>query len=266
VVGFQLVMAGTASAHFLMVTASASCVNNAAVISYTATSWNQTDFTGTNPEIDILFNGFKVDAQPFTLATTPKNQFSGQKPAPSGTTTVAVEGVAVDPWGDGFPSGQTSEVTVTVPTDCAPLGTGRFTGGGKQIDVGGVSITKGLTIHCDLLLSNNLEINWAGHQFHMENHLSAQCFDNPDIDQKPPKAPLDTMIGVGTGRYDGVDGFTVEFTLIDAGEPGTQDEAAFKIYETANPSNVVLNLPLTFLTGGNLQAHFDQPHSKPPNQ
>ena len=68
------------------------------------------------------------------------------------------------------------------------------------------------------------------------------------------------MVGVGTGDYDNTEGYTVEFTLIDAGEPGRNDKAAFKVYETANPSNVVLNFPLTVLTGGNLQAHFDQPH------
>jgi hypothetical protein len=47
---------------------------------------------------------------------------------------------------------------------------------------------------------------------------------------------------------------------VDAGEPGTNDQAALLIYETANPGNVVLNVPLQFLTGGNLQAHYDQPH------
>jgi hypothetical protein len=47
---------------------------------------------------------------------------------------------------------------------------------------------------------------------------------------------------------------------VDAGEPGKNDQAALKIYETANPLNIVLNLPLTNLTGGNLQAHYDQPH------
>jgi hypothetical protein len=57
-----------------------------------------------------------------------------------------------------------------------------------------------------------------------------------------------------------VDGYTIQFTLVDAGEPGPNDSAALKIFETANPSNVVLNVPLQHLTGGNLQAHYDQPH------
>ena len=48
--------------------------------------------------------------------------------------------------------------------------------------------------------------------------------------------------------------------LVDGGEPGTFDEMAINIYETANPGNVVLDVPQQRLDGGNLQAHYDQPH------
>jgi hypothetical protein len=50
----------------------------------------------------------------------------------------------------------------------------------------------------------------------------------------------------------------VNFTLIDAGEPGRNDKIAILISKTASPGTVVLSLPLTALTGGNLQAHPDQ--------
>jgi hypothetical protein len=259
-IGFQGVVARTASAHHLTVTASASCVNGAPVISYTAVSWDQIDLAGSNPEIDILFNGVKVDAQPFSLATTPKNQFSGQKPAPSATNTVIVEGVAVDAWDDGFAGGQTSSMTITVPTDCNP-GTGRFTGGGKQVIVDGVTITKGFEVDCDLHQpSNNLEINWSdasgAHQFHMEDFQSAVCTLNGN--PAPPKAPVNTIVASGTGRFDNVEGYTVQFTLIDNGEPGTNDMAGFMVFETANPSHVVLAFPVMVITTGNIQAHVDQ--------
>jgi hypothetical protein len=255
---FQGVVAETAFAHSLTVTATASCSNGAPVISYTVVSWDQNaaDPGGTNPEIDVLFNGVKVDAEPFLSTTTPPNQFSNVMPAPAATNTVDVEAVAAQVWGDGFPSGQTSTVTVAVPTNCAP-GTGRFTGGGKQITAGGVAVTKGFEVDCDLHQpSNNLEINWQGNQFHMTAFTSAVCtlVRNP----KPPTAPVNTIVGTGTGRYDGVDGYTVVFELVDNGEPGTQDEASFMVYQTANPSNVVLNVPLQFITGGNIQAHVDQ--------
>ena len=122
-------------------------------------------------------------------------------------------------------------------------------------------MTRGFTIHCDLLLSNNLEINWLGNRFHMTEHLdTVVCSDDPLIIQDPPPAPVDTIVGVGAGRYNNVDGFTIEFTLVDHGEPGRDDQARFLVYETAAPANVVLDVPLQNLTGGNIQAHFDQPH------
>jgi hypothetical protein len=76
----------------------------------------------------------------------------------------------------------------------------------------------------------------------------------------PPPAPVNTIFGKGTGRYDGAEGYTVEFTLVDNGEPGVRnDEASFKVYLTANPATVVLDTGgLNFITGGNIQAHVDQ--------
>ncbi len=56
-VGFQGIVTETASAHSLTVTASASCANGVAVISYTAISWNPGGTGGSDAEIDILFNG-----------------------------------------------------------------------------------------------------------------------------------------------------------------------------------------------------------------
>lgn len=255
---FQAFLASPAFAHSLTVTASASCVNGAPVISYTAVSWNPGGVGGSNTEIDILFNGVKVDAQPFAL---PTDQFTGQMPAPSATNVVVVEGVAVGTWDDNFPNGQTSSATVTVPTNCNP-GTGRFTGGGKQVVVGVATVTKGFEVDCDMTQpSNNLEVNWmdasgGSHHFHMETFDSAECTLNGQ--PAPPKAPVNTIVASGTGRVDGVEGFTIQFTLIDNGEPGTNDKAGFLIFETANPSNVVLAIPVITVTTGNIQAHVDQ--------
>ncbi|HYN10936.1 MAG TPA: hypothetical protein VES67_26370, partial [Vicinamibacterales bacterium] len=155
--------------------------------------------------------------------------------------------------------GYTITFTNNVPPPPPPLGNGRFTGGG-QIRIGEFRISQGLTIHCDKILSNNLEINWpGGNNFKMEEHLTTvECSDNPAIIQAPPAAPLDTLIGTGVGRFNNVDGYTVEFTLIDYGEPGDQDKVALKIFRTGQAP--VLNLVLTTITQGNLQAHFDQPH------
>jgi hypothetical protein len=221
---------------------------------------------GSNPTVNILFNGVVVDTQAFVA---PANAFSGSEPAPAGSgpgDPVTVTAVAVAAWGDGRAGGQSASVVVTLPTEpCGNQpGLGRFTGGGNQVRVGDVRVTRGLTIHCDLLLSNNLEVNWGGNKFHMLEHLTTvACTDDPDIIQAPPPAPLDTLIGTGEGRYNGVAGYTIHFTLVDTGEPGSQtepDQMSILIFQTSNPGNIVLNVPLTGLTGGNLQAHYDQPH------
>lgn len=180
----------------------------------------------------------------------------------SGTTTigpVAGNSVSGDMQGNNPDNGFL--VVFTNTADPIESGTGRFTGGGTQTVVGVAKVSRGLTIHCDRLLSNNLEVTWGGNSFHMTDHLTTvACTDDPNIDQNPPKAPLDTLIGTGIGRYNNVDGYTIAFTLVDGGEPGRHDKAALSIYPTGNPGGAVLNVPLQALTTGNLQAHYDQPH------
>ncbi len=259
------VSGGVALAHGVNIAAEAICDDTGQpVIEFFSESWSTLQ-EGENPQIDISFDGIVVFSGAYVM---PDNSFSGSAPAPDGKGAgddVWVTAEAVGNWGNGADGGQTASVLVTIPEDCGgevDPALGRFTGGGHQVRIGEARVTRGLTIHCDLLLSNNLEVNWGGNQFHMTEHLeTVACTDDPDIHQAPPPAPLDTLIGVGTGRYNGTDGYTVEFTLVDAGEPGRDDMAALLIYETANPTNIVLNVPLQLLTGGNLQAHYDQPHS-----
>ncbi len=259
-----LMLVNAAWATSPTITAYAACdTSGKVIITYTSTAWDPTSIYAANSEIDVLFNGVKVDAQPYNAGNN--YSFTGSAPAPLSAgpgDTVSVTAFAAGLWYGIYDGGQSSSVTVTIPTEgCYQPGLGRMTGGGFQVRVGPARVSKGLTLHCDLLLSNNLEINWNGHQFHMLEHMqTVACTDDPAITQAPPAAPLDTIIGVGVGRYDNMDGYTVEFTFVDAGEPGTNDEAALKIYQTSNPSNVVLNIPLKTIDGGNLQAHYDQPH------
>ena len=141
---------------------------------------------------------------------------------------------------------------------------GRMTGGGGQIAVGDVNITRGFTIHCDLELSNNLQIVWHDDtdQWHIDKPLtSAICLDNGD--PTPPAAPFNTFIGEGIGRLNGVDGSMVRFTFIDNGEPGRNDMAAIAIWAPgADPDmdDPVKEVVLSNLDHGNIQAHYDQPH------
>ena len=144
---------------------------------------------------------------------------------------------------------------------------GRMTGGGGQtVEIGDIYVTRGFTIHCDIILSNNLEINWPGNKWHIDKPLtSAQCIDDPAIDPEPPPAPFDTFIGEGVGRLNGVDGARAVFTFVDGGEPsGGGDKASFQVFDSNNV--LVLNVPLSALTNGNIQAHYDQPHGSNVNR
>jgi hypothetical protein len=263
-----LLITNTAYAHHPTISAEAVCDAHigSVVINYTSTAWDSGDpVSRENAQIDVSFDGSVVGTGSYEA---PDYSFSGSEAAPAGSSVgdvVTVTATAVADWGNGTAAGgSSSSTTVTIPEDdCGPdpLVNGRFTGGGHQIRVDGVRVTRGLTIHCDLLLSNNLEINWQGNRFHTLEHLTTiACTDDPEIGQAPPPAPLDTLIGTGSGRYNNESGYSIEFTLVDAGEPGREDKAAFLVYETANPANVVLEVPLQLLTGGNLQAHYDQPH------
>jgi len=145
-----------------------------------------------------------------------------------------------------------------------PMAPGRMTGGGGQIRIDDVRITRGLTIHCDITLSNNIEINWTGgNKWHINKPINwAICIDNPEIEQAPPPAPFDTFIGEADGELNGEDGSVLRFTFVDAGEPGTSDQAYLDIWAPGADPDVdapVLSVG-GLLDNGNLQAHFDQPH------
>jgi len=121
-------------------------------------------------------------------------------------------------------------------------------------------VTRGFTLHCDILLSNNLEINWPGNKWHTDKPFTAvQCLDDPAITPNPPDAPVDTYIGEGTGTLNGVPGATASIIFKDSGEQGGKNDFA-QIRITDANGVVVLDLPLSPLTNGNVQAHFDQPH------
>ena len=141
---------------------------------------------------------------------------------------------------------------------------GRMTGGGRQITIGDVKVTRGFTIHCDITLSNNIEVNWPDNHWHLTKPItSAICIDDPAVHPEPPPAPFDTFIGEGEGEWNGQPGATIRFVFVDAGEPGGKNDLA-QIRITAADGTVVLDVPLSFLDNGNIQAHYDQPHKNKP--
>ncbi len=162
--------------------------------------------------------------------------------APSATASAAA--------GASFNPNPTTTTTVS----------GRFTGGGFQIIQGDVDVkvTRGFTIHCDNRLTNNLEVNWGGgNNFHMDkNTVSAVC--TRPVDPTPPASPVSRIVASATGQCNGLDA-DISFILEDRGEPGRNDQAQLIITSEVT-GGCTLNLTLANLNGGNIQAHFDQPH------
>jgi hypothetical protein len=142
---------------------------------------------------------------------------------------------------------------------------GRMTGGGvKATGDNGEIVTFGLTLHCDIILSNNLEINWQGHKWHLTKPITkAICTDDPNIAPPPPVAPIDTFEGEGFGELDGVGNSKVVFKFQDAGEPGSDDTVEITIFEPGS-STVALHITSQKLSVGNWQMHYDQPHGQKP--
>jgi hypothetical protein len=267
----QAFTAASAFAVGIGVTAQGVCLADGLGVQVTVTTDAPVGFI--NNSLQILINSVQVGG-PYTL--TGGSSVSATFPVVgSGGDSVSVTAYVPDNWVDSTGAvvgrgGKSAATTAILLDNCNPPvtpGVGRFTGGGNTIDTAsGLKMTRGFTIHCDLILSNNLEINWPGagrqNQFHMLQHTAATCTDDPLIEQRPPRAPVDRIDGVGTGRYNGVDGYTVYFTLIDAGEPGTSDQIGFRVVGPGG--NEVLNMPLQNITGGNVQAHYDQPHRERP--
>jgi hypothetical protein len=148
------------------------------------------------------------------------------------------------------------------PTPTVTPQPGRMTGGGS-IQCGDFGrVTHGFELHCivdGVIEPNNLEINWGGgNNFHLTTLTTSVCSDSPVI-QQPPSAPFDTMEGTGTGTFNNEPGATIQFILIDAGEPGGGADMARYFIRDAS-GNVVLDCPLQVLDqGGNHQAHKASP-------
>jgi hypothetical protein len=134
-----------------------------------------------------------------------------------------------------------------------PFG-GRMTGGGS-VFTDADRYTHGFELHCDTSLPNNLEINWGkGEKFHLTLLTSGVCSDDPTLVEAPPVAGFDTFVGTGVGRLNGIDGATIEFLFTDAGEPGKDDWAEFRITPPAGAGGTVVTVS-GYLHNGNHQAH-----------
>jgi hypothetical protein len=116
-------------------------------------------------------------------------------------------------------------------------------------------VTHGFEIHCGYPPPepNNLEINWAGHRFHLSELSRGICIDTSGFDEKPPVAGFDTFIGTGFGYVDGDVLAWIKFTFRDAGEPGTEDTMKVSIFPIDSYDGLFVGT--TNLMFGNHQAH-----------
>lgn len=130
-----------------------------------------------------------------------------------------------------------------------------MTGGGR---IRGTTVTHGFELHCDpSSLPNKLQVNWgpsARHAsvFHLEGLTEAVCSDDPGIEPVPPSADFDTHAGSGVGRLNGEPGATIQWVLVDAGEPSSRDTATILVRDASGV--IVLDVDGR-LRGGNHQAH-----------
>ena len=145
--------------------------------------------------------------------------------------------------------------TITPTPTPVPAGLGWMTSGGT-IDASVGRVSHGFTLHCHPSdQPNNLQVNWAGNSFHLEELELAVCADDPSINETPPNADFDTYFGRGTGRYNGVSGATAVWVFTDDGQPGRADFMAIVITDAGG--NTVLD-EAGNLAGGNHQAHGPQ--------
>jgi len=176
---------------------------------------------------------------------------------PSGGAGLAGGGVTFNPFPEEPDPCEPATTTGLSTNPSEPEGCGRFTGGGFQI--GEVKVTRGFTLHCDALLSNNFEVNWPdGNNFHIDKNptdVTCQFISDPN----PPDAPVNRIDITGPGTLNGAPA-TVTLVLVDNGEKvgAPADQAYIAINGSAiTGGSIAAPAPLD---GGNIQAHEDQPH------
>jgi hypothetical protein len=147
---------------------------------------------------------------------------------------------------------------VIIDGECAAAGTGDRTLHWRRFpdQRGDIKVTGGFTIHCDNLLTNNLEINWGGgNNFHLDKNSLVSPVCILVLPPNPPAAPVSRIVATATGTCNGLPA-DIAFVLEDRGELGAgNDRAAFTI--TGGCSLTLTERPID---GGNIQAHVDQPH------
>jgi hypothetical protein len=196
----------------------------------------------------------------------PSRQFFDGSPTPVTPNLGLVNGVA-SAGGTDFQFQADSSASLLV-NEAPQTVAGRMTGGGSIIDPDYGRVTYGFELHSDPRIGpNSFEINWGGtgrgsnadpgQNWHLETLVAAQGIDTA-IDQggQAKNSPIDTYVGVGLGRLNGVSGYPAVWTIVDAGEPGSNDTITIMIYDRSDPTQILLSVSGT-ISGGNHQSHAE---------
>jgi hypothetical protein len=135
-----------------------------------------------------------------------------------------------------------------------------MTGGGSTFTSSGQRVTHGFQVR-PVGSHSSLQVNWDKKRFHLGELTYFDGSEDAAIDQGQPNAPIDTVYGEGYGTYNGKTAAVIQFTFVDAGEPGVNDIATYKIAIDVN-NNKILDAGDTIvldtsgkLDRGNHQAH-----------
>ena len=151
------------------------------------------------------------------------------------------------------------EIAVCTFVNDNPIENGYFTGGGRVL-TGSLTdpttgeelrkVTHGFQLHCNPESGpNNLQVNWLGNKFHLEQLVFADCSDDNSTNEPPPnpnpgknKPTLDVYHGEGFGRYNGECGAYAEWVMDDNSEPGKADQIISLVVWEEFGGDVVLSI------------------------
>jgi len=156
---------------------------------------------------------------------------------------------------------------------------GFFVGGGKvyvpKSEGGTFGLTHGFELHCDATQGpNNLQIDWNGNKFHLEELESAKCIDDGTPNEPPPSPhpgpTLDIYKGEGFGRYNGECGAYAKWEMDDNGEPGKNNDQILSLQITKKDGTVIQVIedghPLKLQSGNHQFVPHPSSHPNPPTQ
>jgi len=104
-------------------------------------------------------------------------------------------------------------------------------------------------LHCAVLrVPNSLAVVWGSNRFDLDLSLQASC-----VTERTAAGVRRVQRGRGLGRYNGRRGASIEWQLVDGGEPGTRDEVSVTV---RSGEAIVLNASGRLVIGS-LQAHWE---------